>query len=443
MNFKSELKDLVSRVPYSIGHYLAKIPFSVRLGRGYELASEQQRLSELWNDADKEAYAVACFKVAFERAKQFRCYREYYRDAGVLDFEIRTLADIKCIPVINKEWVRKHAHEFSGAYSVNTGGSSGEPMSFFVDKDAWAREWAHMHSIWAMLGYKYTDVKLTLRGRSHSKRALAYNPVHNEFVVSPYLPVEKFKQELIKICKKRKPKWIHGYPSVIYQFILELESCLTAEESKIVLGGIKGLMLSSEFPMPYMVRKFKEYDLQMVSWYGHSEMCVLAHSLDCKNQYKTFVTYGLAENEDGHLIGTSYHNTDMPLVRYDTGDMIETLDSSEGGLLKTFAIKEGRNSDFILDRNGKPFSLNSLMIGRHHHAFDVADYVQVEQVEKGKATFLVCSKQDLNEPMERLFDIPKVDVEFSMRRIDTPIRTKAGKLRLHVGSIEDLNNRKD
>ena len=51
-------------------------------------------------------------------------------------------------------------------------------------------------------------------------------------------------------------------------------------------------------------------------------MCFLAYDESKNNQYKPFFSYGLTENVDGHLVGTSFHNFDMPLIRYDTGDLI-------------------------------------------------------------------------------------------------------------------------
>ena len=433
MSLTAKVKRLVEHIPYPFGRIIARVPFSVRLGSTYLSAKTECAVAEGWSEGSREQYAVAHFRRIFEFAREeFPCYRKLYEKAGVLDLKIETLADIKKVPRIDKKWTREHFAEFKGAYRLNTGGSSGEPTAFWMDKDCWAREWAHMHTIWEKLGYRYTDIKLTLRGRSHSKKAIAYNPVHNEYVVSPYIAVADFKNELLSICRKRHPKWIHGYPSVIYQFMLELEKCASQEEVESVLGGIRGLMLSSEFPMPYMLEKFKKYGMQTVSWYGHSEMCILAYSVGCTNHYRPFATYGLAEVDDGHLIGTSYHNFAMPLIRYDTGDLVGATQVSQNGRIEEFAIKEGRNSDFILDRNGKPFSLNSLMIGRHHHAFDVADYVQVEQTMPGKATFLVCCKRELTHDMSELFDIPRVDVEFDMRRINKPIRTAAGKLKLRV-----------
>ena len=57
-----------------------------------------------------------------------------------------------------------------------------------------------------------------------------------------------------------------------------------------------------------------------------------------------------------------------------------------------FAIKEGRSGDFFEDRNGKKIPLTALIFGRHHKAFDLADYIQIGQSEPGKATLYITMK---------------------------------------------------
>ena len=429
-----QLKVIVGLIPYPVGSLLARMPFSWRLGKVYVRATEKCGRALEWSDAAKERYSIDRFRKVFEYARQkFPCYRELYEKAGVLDLEIKSFADIPKIPTIDKAWARAHFQEFKGAYRLNTGGSSGEPTAFWADADCWAREWAHMHTIWEMLGYDYRDIKLAIRGKNLGKRPFSYNPVHNEYIINTYLSVKDYAPKLERLFKKRNVKWFHGYPSSIYQFILECEVAFGKDRVKELFGGVKGLLLSSEFPLPYMKEKFDEYGLKWISWYGHTEMCVLAYDKDCTNRYRPFATYGLAEVENGHLIGTSFHNFDMPLIRYDTGDLVEATKVSDGGMVEEFAIKEGRSGDFIEDKNGKKIPLTALIFGRHHKAFDVADYIQIGQAEPGKATLYVTAKAGvINASLSSLFDLSNVNVDFEFKILDQPVRTSLGKLKLRV-----------
>ena len=429
-----QLKNIAGQIPYPVGKWLARVPFSWRLGEVYGRMKKVCARAIEWSVAQRERYSVEKFRTIFEYAReQFPCYRELYEKAGVLDLEVKSFADIAKVPVINKAWARKHFLEFKGAYRLNTGGSSGEPTAFWGDKDCWAREWAHMHTIWEMLGYDYRDLKLAIRGRNLGKRPFSYNPVHNEYIINTYLNVKDYAAKLTRLFAKRNVKWFHGYPSSIYQFILECEEAYGKDGAHELFKSVRGLLLSSEFPLPYMKEKFNEYGLKWISWYGHTEMCVLAYDKDCDNRYRPFATYGLAEVEKGHLIGTSFHNFEMPLIRYDTGDLVEATKVSMNGMVEEFAIKEGRSGDFIEDKNGKKIPLTALIFGRHHKAFDVADYIQIGQTEPGKATLYVTMK-DVCEQGDwgQLFDLTTVDIDFDFKVIEKPIRTAMGKLKLRV-----------
>ena len=448
---KHAIKSIVEHIPFSIGGLLARVPFSWRLGKVYVLATEECGRALEWSGAEKDRYSVEKFRTIFEFArKHFPCYRELYEKAGVLDLEVKSFADIAKVPIIDKAWARKHFMEFMGTYRLNTGGSSGEPTAFWGDKDCWAREWAHMHTIWEMLGYDYRDLKLAIRGRNLGRRPFSYNPVHNEYIINTYLNVKDYAAKLTRLFAKRNVKWFHGYPSSIYQFILECEEAFGKDGTKRLFAvendkigqthfiisqtrGVRGLLLSSEFPLPYMKEKFNEYGLKWISWYGHTEMCVLAYDKDCDNRYRPFATYGLAEVENGHLIGTSFHNFEMPLIRYDTGDLVEATKVSAGGMIEEFAIKEGRSGDFIEDKHGKKIPLTALIFGRHHKAFDVADYIQIGQTEPGKATLYVTAKAGaINVSLSSLFDLRNVDIDFEFKILDQPVRTPLGKLKLRV-----------
>ena len=84
---------------------------------------------------------------------------------------------------------------------------------------------------------------------------------------------------------------------------------------------------------------------------------------------------------------------------------------------------------------GKKIPLTALIFGRHHKAFDVADYVQIGQKEPGRATLYVVMREGVVVgDIAKLLDLSNVDVDFEFEVVDKPIRTKAGKLGLMVVS---------
>ena len=154
---------------------------------------------------DNYKFTINHFSEIFEYAKyNIPFYYDLYKKNNILNLKIDSIDDIKKIPIITKEQIRDYSGNFSGAISLNTGGTSGEPFSFFIDKNAFAREWAHMHHIWRIKKYKYTDLKLSLRGNDLGNDNIRFNSVHNEFIINTYKPVPEFINEIINLLKKEK-----------------------------------------------------------------------------------------------------------------------------------------------------------------------------------------------------------------------------------------------
>lgn len=96
-------------------------------------------------------------------------------------------------------------------------------------------------------------------------------------------------------------------------------------------------------------------------------------------------------------------------------------------------LKEGCSGAFIEDKHGKKIPLTALIFGRHHKAFDVADYIQIGQTEPGKATLYVTMKEGRRQgDLEKLFDLTNVDIDFEFKVVEKPVRTAMGKLKLRV-----------
>lgn len=435
MSLQLMLKSVVEHIPYGLGSVFRYIPFNVRLGDEYTKFLNVQADMKNLGQEEKEKYVIFYFSKIFNYAKtHFSFYEDLYRKYEVYDLEITSMEDITKIPVIDKQMIRSHLHEFRGAFLLNTGGTSGEPFQFYVDKNAFAREWAHMHTIWFMKGYKPTDLKLTLRGKNLGTKPYRYNPVHNEYIINSYLKVADYKEILLKLCRKRTIRYLHGYPSAIYGFLKEIDECMSNDEKEDIRRNFKACFLSSEYPAPYMTDYIKQHwNLDWISWYGHSEMCILAYDELKNNQYKPFLSYGLAENVNGHLIGTSFHNFDMPLIRYDTGDLIAS-ENKKGQLMEAFSITHGRNADYIIDKKGKAIPLTALIFGRHHKLFGMINYIQVSQKENGGlVTFIISTSCNYSkEELQQAMDLSNLDIDFDFQIVDKPVKTKAGKVKLKI-----------
>ncbi len=438
MKMRMVLKKLAQNIPYNIGRWTAYAPFQYRLGQNYSRFSKMVQYYENASTDEKHQYLIERLDSIVKHAQtNIPFYQTLYGKAVI---QIKSVSDFECLPIITKLQVREYTKETKGTMLVNSGGSSGEPLSFYVDSAAWAREWAHMHYIWKITGYKQTDLMITMLGKNIGNIPYKYNAVHNEFRLNPYINANSIVPEILRLFKHYPVKFFQGYPSTIYNFFKELEPVLNDKEKSMISKSIQSCFFSSELPLPYMVDYLKKvWNLNCISWYGHSEMCVLGYESNNNGIYKPFVTYGYAEECDGTLIGTSFHNYDMPLIRYSTDDLIEST-KNKFGIVESFKITSGREGDYIEDNEGKKIPLTSFIFGRHHKIFEIADFLQVSQIEKGKATIYVIFK---NEPSMSIalvasyFDLSNIKIDFDFLFLREPIRTQRGKLKLRI-SQDDI-----
>ena len=430
------LKELVKKTPPVIGTRLSGFPFKYRLGNSYKVYK-----SDIENEIlDIDIFDTVKALVVFSE-KNVPFYKDFYTSNGFSHTNLHCFDDLKSIPIINKSDLQKYDFQLrnscsTGGVVTNTGGTTGQPLKILLDSKAYAREWAHMHTIWERLGYKTSKIKLTVRGMNLGDRPIKYNFVHNEFQVNAYCDFELIVSSLDDILNKYKIEYLHGYPSGIYEFVKQLEKRSPDLLRKLKMN-LTGIFFGSEYPAP-IYRSYIESMLGVpsISWYGHTEMAVLAQEKE-PFLYYPFQSYGFTEaveiNGKHHLVGTTIHNLLGPLIRYDTGDLIEPV-SYNRGVLESFRIAQGRIGEFVIDKNARSISLTALIFGRHHKIFEVADFIQVHQGEPGKLDVIVTT-QNSNIECEKLFDSSGINMDISFKLVSQPYKTESGKILLLVKDL--------
>lgn len=443
MSFLVYVKKNLTKMPYSLGSTISKIPYDFRpgLARIYrERKKDIQCLKSKTTDDQKKYIFENVRKISLYAFSSIPFYQKLYAEAGVNPNNLRTFADLKEIPVITKADLQKVDLEYRSAELpdrsiVNTGGSSGNPLELYIEPRSIPHEWAHMHHIWAKLGFKQSDLKIVFGGRADVHNLVEYDSARHQLSLDIYSGWSAIADRLLAIYDRYKPKYLHGYPSSIFDFVIWLD--INQHPLLPVLRKhIKGIFLGSEYPSPDVRQQVESLlDCKSVSWYGHTERSVLAYEKSEYGNYYPFLSYGFAEaiedNDGSRLICTSYYNHASPLIRYDTGDLIEP--SINDGILESFRIQNGRNGEFIIDNKGNKIFLTGLIFGRHHQLFDHARHIQIHQSQPGRAVVLVVPRSTITpQAASELFDSSNVSLDFDFKILEEPKRTPAGKVPLLV-----------
>ena len=437
------IKNNFKNIPPYIGIKINEIPYSYRPGLG-KIYSQRKKEIALFNSfsiEESQSFIFERIKKIVEFAyNNIYAYKDIYDKSDFNPCELESFTDINKIPIVDKSILNlyslgERSSNISSKYIVNTGGSSGIPFGFHIEPSSMGHEWAHMHTIWKKFRYKPSDLKIGFGGRSTVKDYVEYDVVRNNFAVDMYADYQKIATKLKKLLRKYTIKYLHGYPSSIYDFAIYCKEN-DSELRELLSKNLVGAFLGSEFPYPHYRKEIEEiFNIDTVSWYGHTERSILAYEKNEKFVYEPFQTYGFTEviNNNGvqELIGTSYYNHASPLIRYNTKDVISDpliIDN----ILKSFKIKEGRSGEFVLDRDNKKINLTGLVFGRHHEIFNYAKFIQVKQISPCKIEIHYVADSISVEKASELFDKKNINLDISFIRENEPIRTISGKIHLLI-----------
>src|SRR5690606_23164744 len=297
------LKENLKHIPPVIGQLINHIPFDLRPGIAYTYKQRRKeiQLLEMSGWAYKHTFV-------FERIKKLAQYSythiPFYRELyDAHDFDpaaLKTFSDIQHIPIITKTMLKEYnleerSFKVKSRYQVNTGGSSGSPLGFYIQPDSMGHEWAHMHTIWERLEYRCHDLKLVLGGRSDVKKLVDYDMLRNSFAVDIYAAYADISKRLKYILKKYKIRYIHGYPSSIYDFAIYCRQDDPALRD-LLSRQLQGAFLGSEYPHKAYRQEIEEvFSIPTISWYGHTERATLAYEKEEPFKYLPFLSYGFTE----------------------------------------------------------------------------------------------------------------------------------------------------
>ena len=444
------LKKNAYRAPRIIGDIVARVPYSRRLGFGLDYRNA--RASYCWFEGEATLEEQRSFifehvvRIVRYASANIPFYAHYYAECGFSPDLLRSFDDLVKIPIVTKELLQsveleRRSCRRRGMIPTYTGGSTGEPLKFYSDSRQIGVEWAHMHRIWESLGYRQSDLLLSV-ALDGDRPPIYYDALRHSLILNIHHPFDTIVQAFMKTPRRaRRPRFFRGYPSSFAEFLSSCEAKAPNVLSEL-LDTLEGSFLASEFPTPAFRQTIERATKRpTVSWYGHSERAVLAWEKTRPWIYEPMHSYGYCEAvplSDGFitLVGTSYWNFASPFIRYQLDDGVLPLDST-GGILRSFEIQDGRRGDFIIDKNGERFSITHLNLSCHESTWALARCVQVEQKQPGAAIVWVTPRRAVTvEELKSAFAFDRLNLDCEFRIVEKPFVTARGKVLLKV-STED------
>lgn len=330
--------------------------------------------------------------LAYERSSH---YRRAFDDRRLRPQDIRTAADLPLLPLLTKETIRNAADSLltspkplPGWQHGHTSGTTGSPLSLWYDRntcvmtnavDARQKEWG---------GRGETDWIALLLGRVVVPPAQKRPPFWNANYVqrqlwcsSFHLNDENFPLYVAEIMR-RGIRFLEGYPSTLY--ILARYLVRTGKRLPM-----KAVFSSSETLLELQRSTIEAaFECPLFDFYGHAERTIFATECEAHDGKHLAEEYGITEVVDengqpvpdgrpGYLVGTSLHNTALPMIRYRTGDISSIVREpcKCGRTLLRIAAVATKAEDIVITPDGRMISPSVLT-----HPFKPFDQILKSQV---------------------------------------------------------------
>lgn len=332
-------------------------------------------------------------------------YRQTFDRAGFHPRQLRRLEDLERIPVITKDDVRAHGLQMirrgldrRHLGTVSTSGTTGSPLTLWLDGAAAARERAAIHCQWERVGFRRGQGRVELRGIFEGEELLRSFPQELVLRVNINRLEVRTLPEIVRALNACPYPNLHGYPHAVERFARLLEETGLASS----LRHPRAILLGSEGVLETQFQRLRRVfpDSGIISHYGLAERVALGAWTGEDRRLHFLPAYGVAEHDaDGCLVGTSLINTAMPLIRYRTTDVL--AGHSPEPLLHPWLFPvadhiEGRKHDVLHRTNGdflSPVMANHALLAGEgfgacqlvQHALDHVELIVEPEGPEGRA----------------------------------------------------------
>jgi len=300
-------------------------------------------------------------------------YRRLFVDRGITGRDIQTVEDLARLPILTKDIIRTNFKDMK-AIGFNkwkplldaTSGSTGEPLTYFVDMNVASAAWAGTFRGWQWANYKLGDKRVTLAGSALVPNKPPSLVNRFRWLVErnhPFSAVHMDYKRMGVYARKiasYKPRFLRGYPSALHMFAQYLE------QEGIDNIRPKAVFTTAEMLLPHCRAVIsKQFHCDVFDHYGcydggpQAMECAEHHGyhISVEKVVMEFVDVDantVAPGHSGEILCTDLYNYTMPFIRYAVGDR-GTLSKDHcpcGRGLPLMKSLEGRTTDILFFGNG-------------------------------------------------------------------------------------------
>lgn len=306
-----------------------------------------------------------------EAGQRVPYYRDLFKARGFDPRALTSVRDLAALPLLTKSEIRAHVDELKAQghgpiTRYNTGGSSGEPLVFFIGKGRKSHDVAAKWRATRWWGVDIGDPEAVIWGSpiEHGTQD-RIRQLRDGLLRSELLPAFEMSEArldgFIRTLQRQRPRMLFGYPSALTHIAKH------AQRRGIALDGlgVKVAFVTSERLYDDQRQAIsKAFACPVANGYGGRDAGFIAH--ECPQGGMHLTTEDIVvETVDaqgqptpqgvaGEIVVTHMATIDFPFIRYRTGD-VGTLSGATcacGRGLPLLQDLQGRTTDFVVAADG-------------------------------------------------------------------------------------------
>lgn len=385
-------------------------------------------------------------------------YRDLFARLGFQPQAIQDLGALRSLPFLTKAVIRantealKHA-QARGLARFNTGGSSGEPLIFFIGNERVSHDVAAKWRATRWWNVDIGDPEMVVWGSPIELGAQdRVRRVRDTILRTELLPAFEMSEAkldgFLAAIRRRRPRMLFGYPSALSHIARHAQM----RGQRMDDLGIRVAFVTSERLYDEQRAVISQvFNCRVANGYGGRDAGFIAHECPSGGMHLTAedIIVELVDKDGapvpagsaGEIVVTHLATADFPFVRYRTGD-VATMDERTcacGRGLPLLKEIHGRTTDFVRAADGTVMhGLALIYIVRDLPGVDAFKIIQ-ETLERTRVQLVVGPAFDRGQAPQiaagfrrRLGESVKVDVEF----VTAIEPEKSGKFRYVVSRLD-------
>jgi len=301
-------------------------------------------------------------------------YRDWFRSADISPRDIRTLDDLKQLPLLDRRDLVDHFDDFRVypqrlMWSARSNGTSSSYVTVYRTPGSSIYELAVLRRQWSWFGLPDDARRVVLRGSTFAAQPGAEPTAElrgaHQLLVSSYHLTPDNLQRIATRIRSFRPHAIEGWPSSITLLAALLQE---AGERLPVAAVITSSEVISRAQRTLMREVFGG---RIIDHYGQTERVTMLGGCEADG-YHVFPDYGIVEllpipgvADRWEIVGTPLHNWGFPLFRYRTGDEVGPAAASSCRCGRAFPVVgavDGRIEDTFTAADGRSLPMPSALL---------------------------------------------------------------------------------